>query len=112
MSVLVCIMMLEKTSSRAQETFTETLESYLGDTLHDHSIKVQRFGRVVSLPTFLERTYKFYESRIAGRRCIFFAAGDHTASPAELAKHVGLIRSALDDATIILAVPSLSAHNR
>ncbi len=105
-------MMLEKTNNRVAETFAGTLEGYLGDTLHDDSIKVKRFGRVASLPTFLERTYKFYESQIAGRRCIFLAAGEHTAPPSELAKHVGLIRSALDDATIILAVPSLSAHNR
>jgi len=105
-------MMLEKTNNQAEGTFAGTLERYLGDTLHDHSIKVKRFGRVASLPTFLERTYKFYESQIAGRRCIFIVASENTAPPSELAKHVGTIRSALDDATIILAVPSLSAHNR
>ena len=105
-------MMLEKTRNGATGTFAGKLEGYLGETLHAHGIKVKRFGRGASLPTFLERAYKFCESQIAGRRCIFLVAGEPAAPPSELAKHVGLIRSAFDDATIILAVPSLSAHNR
>ncbi len=109
--VLVCIVMLD-TTNRVEEDFAGTVQSYLGETLHDHSIKVKRFGRVASLPTFLEHAYKFYESQIAGRRCIFLVAGERAATPSDLAKHVGLIRSKVGDATIILAVPSLSAHNR
>ncbi len=110
--MLSCTMMLGTTSDRATETFVGTLENYLGNTLHDRHIKVKKNERIAGLPAFLERTYKFYDSQIAGRRCVFLIAGEHIAAPSDIAKHVGLISSTTSDATIILAASSLSAHNR
>ena len=72
---------------------------------------VGEFASLHGLPSFLERSYTFYESEIAGRRCVFVAALSEAATPADIAKHIGLVRKAID-AIIVFATPSLSAHNR
>jgi hypothetical protein len=91
--------------------FAGTLERYLGETLHAR-IRVKPFETVSSLPSFLARSYKLYETRIAGRRCVFVAAGEAAGKPGDIAKHVALIRSGVKDAVVVFAAPSLSAHNR
>lgn len=93
-----------------EEPFAEALERYLGETLHDR-IRVTEIGGPSALPSFLERTYKLYEAQIAGRRCILVAARENMATPSDIAKHVGLVRSAIE-AVVVFAAPSLSAHNR
>jgi len=93
-----------------EEPFTEALERYLGETLHDQ-VRVVGFRGALTLPSFLERTYKLYEAQIAGRQCIFIAARENVATPSDIAKHVGLVRSTVD-AIVVFAAPSLSAHNR
>jgi len=69
------------------------------------------FRGALMLPSFLERTYKLYQAQIAGRQCIFIAARENVATPSDIAKHVGLVRSTVD-AIVVFAAPSLSAHNR
>ena len=90
--------------------FAEALERYLGDTLHER-VRVQKSVSVQGLPSFIERAYRLYEARIAGRRCVFLAALDEAATPSDIAKHIGLVRKSTD-AIVIFAAPSLSAHNR
>ncbi|MEY9404506.1 hypothetical protein ACVME8_001943 [Bradyrhizobium diazoefficiens] len=90
--------------------FATALERYLGDTLHDR-VLVGEFANADSLPSFLERAYTFYETQIAGRRCVFLAALNSAATPSDIAKHIGLVRKSID-AIVIFAAPSLSAHNR
>lgn len=102
--------MLDKERTIMEEPFAEALERYLGETLHDR-ICVTEIGGTFALPSFLERTYKLYEAQIAGRRCIFVAARENVATPSDIAKHVGLVRSAIE-AVVVFAAPSLSAHNR
>jgi len=92
------------------EAFAGALEHYLGETLHG-KVKVREIDTAISLPTFLERTYTFYKARIADRQCLLIAARENAATPADIAKHVALVRSAVD-ALVIFAAPSLSAHNR
>ncbi len=103
-------MMLVNDHQVIGETFAEALERYLGLTLHD-SIKVEDTDSTISVPTFLDRSYRFYETRIADIQCVIIAAREDTATPANIAKHVSLVRSIVN-AIVIFATPSLSAHNR
>lgn len=95
----------------SETQFITELNRYINRTLHN-SAQVCGVGNMPGLPAFLRRTYKFYESRIAGRKCVFLVGSDNAASPAEIAKHVGLVRSAGDDAVVAFAAQSLSAHSR
>ena len=104
-------MMLASDSRRSQGIFASELERYLTVTLHDSRIRVRVFEGPKNLPVFLVRTYIFYEADLIGRRCIFLTAKAHAATPADIAKHIAVVRSALH-AIIIFAAPSLSAHNR
>ncbi len=103
-------MMLENDRNTIGEAFSEALERYLGETLHV-SIQVEETDRTIGVPTFLTRAYRFYETRIAGNRCVVMAARENTATPADIAKHVSLVRSTVDG-IVVFAAPSLSAHNR
>lgn len=102
--------MLEIEPITSEGSFGEALQRYLGDTLHDR-IPILEFKDGHSLPSFLARTYTFYEALIAGRRCVFLAALNNVATPSDIAKHISLIRNSVD-AIVIFATPSLSAHNR
>ena len=86
------------------------LQRYLEDTLHEPA-RVDALESGPSLPSFLSRMYSLHEGRIAGRRCIFLATADNTATPSDIAKHVALIRPAVD-AIVVFVAPWLSAHNR
>lgn len=102
--------MLENDPQTFGEAFAEALERYLGETLHDR-VRVDEIEGTISVPNFLERSYRFYKARIVGRQCVLIAARENVATPADIAKHVSLVRSAVDT-IVIFAAPSLSAHNR
>ena len=89
---------------------TAALQRYLEDTLHEPA-QVAALDGVPSLPSFLSRMYSLFEGHIAGRRCIFLATADNTATPSDIAKHVALVRPAVD-AIVVFVAPWLSAHNR
>lgn len=103
-------MVLESDYQPLGDAFVEALERYLGETLHDR-VRVRGIDKALGVPTFLERTYTFFKARIAGRQCLLIAARENAATPADIAKHVSLVRSAVD-AVVVFAAPSLSAHNR
>ncbi len=103
--------MLGTSTIARTDPFAEELQSYLSDTLHD-DIRVVQFEGRSRLPAFLEHTYKLYEASIAGRRCVFAAAGDEMQSPSDIAKHINLIRSEFQPAIVAYAAATLSAHNR
>ena len=86
------------------------LQRYLEDTLHEPA-RVVALKRAPSLPSFLSRMYSLLEGHVAGRRCIFLATADNTATPSDIAKHVALVRPAVD-AIVVFVAPWLSAHNR
>ena len=88
----------------------EALERYLGDTLHEPT-RVDALEQAPGLPSFLSRMYSLYEGHIAGRRIVFLATMDNTATPSDIAKHVALVRPAVD-AVVVFVAPWLSAHNR
>lgn len=90
--------------------FVEALERYFESTLHD-KVRVSKIDEAMSVPVFLKRTYAFYKTRIVGRSFVLIAARENAAAPAEIAKHVSLVRAAVDSA-VIFATSSLSAHNR
>lgn len=102
--------MLETDHKLAGEAFARILEHYLGETLHQ-AVGVGAFQETGSLPTFLSRTYRFYKASIAGRACVFLAAGEISATPSDISKHVALVQSKID-AIVVFAVASMSAHNR
>lgn len=104
-------MMLSNDNRRSQGVFASELERYLTATLHDSRIKVRVIEGPRNLPVFLVRAYKFYEADLIGRQCIFLTAKALPATPADIAKHIALVRSSLHT-IIIFAAPSLSAHNR
>ena len=86
------------------------LQRYLEDTLHEPA-RVAEFDGAPSLPSFLSQMYSLLEGYVAGRRCIFLATTDNTATPSDIAKHVALVRPAAD-AIVVFVAPWLSAHNR
>ena len=86
------------------------LQRYLEDTLHEPA-RVVALELAPSFPSFLSRTYSLLEGHVAGRRCIFLATADNTATPSDIAKHVALARPAVD-AIVVFVTPWLSAHNR
>ncbi len=94
----------------AEKIFIETLQRYLSEILHE-DIRIKAFECPISLPAFFRHMYGFYETWIAGIRCVIIAAAENCATPAQVAKHADLVRSSLD-AIIIFATPSLSAYNR
>ncbi|RVJ46122.1 MarR family transcriptional regulator [Sinorhizobium meliloti] len=102
--------MLERDRITDGKRFSETLERYLGQTLHA-SLVVSEFEGGRSLPSFLTRAYRIYETRIFGQRCVILAATDTYETPSEISKHARLVRNAVD-AIVIFAAPSISAHNR
>jgi DNA-binding MarR family transcriptional regulator len=93
------------------QIFASKLERYLRSTLHDDRIRIYPFEPDKSLPLFLTRAYKFYETQIAGRRCVLPTTREHAETPGEIAKHIALVRSKIH-AIIIFAAPFLSAYNR
>ena len=86
------------------------LQRYLEDTLHEPASVVE-LERAPSLPSFLSRMYSLHEGHIAGRRCIFLATADNTATPSNIAKHIALVRRTVD-AIVVFVAPWLSAHHR
>ena len=86
------------------------LQRYLEDTLHEPA-RIVALERAPSLPSFLSRMYSLLEGHIAGQPCIFLATIDNTATPSDIAKHVDLVRSAVDG-IVVFVTPWLSAHNR
>ncbi|MGI9228903.1 MAG: hypothetical protein ACR2P9_03490 [Gammaproteobacteria bacterium] len=90
--------------------FVATLEQHISHTLH-YPIRVAAVGVAPSLPVFMGRMYQFYEGHLFGKRCIFLVSLGDATTPAEIAKHIGLVR-AVEDAIVVYAAQSLSAHNR
>lgn len=103
-------MMLEHDRQLFGEAFAEALERYLKRTLLT-DVKIHEIDNAISVPIFLEQAYVFFEARIFGVRCVLIAARENAATPANLAKHVSLVQSAVD-AIVIFGTPSLSAHYR
>jgi hypothetical protein len=103
--------MLDEQHKRRKDPLAEALERYLGKTLHAQ-VHVDALEAPAGLPAFLERAYKFYDAKVAGRRFVILAAGEKVASTSDIAKHVRLVRSAADDMIVVFAASSLSAHNR
>jgi hypothetical protein len=102
--------MLDKNRQMIGEAFAEALERYLGETLHD-TIELENIDGTISVPTFLDQSYRFYKARIAGTQIVVMAAQGNVATPADIAKHVSLVCSAVDGIAVF-AAPSLKAHNR
>ena len=102
--------MLERWHVTTERSITEELERYLEDTLHEPA-RTYPFEKAPGLPSFLSRMYSLHEGQIAGRRLVFLAAKDNTATPANIAKHLALVRHAVD-AIVVFVAPSLSAYNR
>ncbi|KXV35777.1 hypothetical protein AD940_01600 [Gluconobacter thailandicus] len=88
----------------------KALERYVGELLHER-IDVRAFEATRSLPSFIGHTYALYETHILGRHCVILARLDGTGTPADIAKHVGIVRKATN-ATVAFATMTFSAHNR
>ena len=103
-------MMLNRRHVTPGRSVTEELERYLEDTLHE-PVRTDPVEQAPRLPSFLSRIYSLHESQIAGRRLVFLATKDNTVTPANIAKHLALVRHAVD-AIVVFVTPSLSAYNR
>lgn len=108
--MLACVSMLERDISNHDVQFPEALERYLGALLHER-IDVRPFEATRSLPAFIGRTYTLYETRVLGRQCVIVAKLDGTGTPADIAKHIDIVRNATH-ATVAFATMTISAHNR
>lgn len=108
--MLVCNVMLERKPDTAGSSVTESLERYLKTTLHD-PVRVNLIENPQALPVFINRMYRLGEGTVAGKRIIFLADTDNTATPASIAKHVSAVRSAFGTLVVYVAT-SLSAYNR
>ena len=86
------------------------LQRHLEEALHEPA-RVAVLDRAPNLPSFLSRMYSLHQGHIAGRPCIFLLTTDNTATPSEIARHVALVRRAVDEIVIFVA-PWLNAHNR
>ena len=102
--------MLETSHDMSGKPVREALERYLGNTLHEPT-RVGALEHAPGLPSFLSRRYRLFEGHIAGRRIVFLATMDNTATPSDIAKHVALVRPAVD-ALVVFVAPWLSAYNR
>lgn len=102
--------MLSKNINGSVFQFSEALERYLGELLHER-IDVRPLNATGGLPSFIERTYTLYEARILGRQCVIIAKLEGTGTPADIAKHVALVRTA-KHATVVYATTTISSHNR
>ena len=94
----------------AEGLFAEMLERYLGRLLHVQ-VRVKGMQGLSGLPAFVKQRYQLLDGRIAGRRCVFMVALQNDATPAELAKHLGLVRAAAQEMAVF-ATQALSAHYR
>ena len=103
-------MMLVQSHNVSLGPVADALQRYLEDTLHEPA-RVVALERTLGLPSFLSRMYSLFEGRVAGRQCIFLAAADNAAKPSNIAKHVALVRPAVDAAVVFVA-PWLSAYGR
>ena len=108
--MLSCVVTLVSKHELLAMPIAAALQRYLEDTLHEPA-RVAALDGAPSLPSFLSRMYSLLEGHVAGRRCIFLATTDNTATPADIAKHVALVRPAVD-AIVVFVAPWLSAHNR
>ncbi len=102
--------MLERWHVTTERSITKDLERYLEDTLQKPA-RTDPLEQALGIPSFLSRMYSLHEGQIAGRRLVFLAAKDNTATPANIAKHLALVRHAVD-AVVVFVAPSLSAYNR
>ena len=88
----------------------EVIERYLSETLHG-DVRIAMLACPPRLPAFL-KMYNFYEIWITGIRCVVIAAEAGMVTPAQVAKHVDLVRTLLQDDVVIFATAALSAYNR
>ncbi|QRZ15782.1 hypothetical protein JWJ88_15910 [Paracoccus methylovorus] len=102
--------MLRKDISISDTQFPEALERYLGKLLHER-IDVRPFEGTRSLPSFIGRIYTLYEAYILGRYCVIVAKREDAGTPADIAKHIDIVRNATD-ATVAFATMTISVHNR
>jgi DNA-binding MarR family transcriptional regulator len=102
--------MLANDLTSSDGSFPDALERYLGELLHER-IYLRPFETTRSLPSFIGRTYTLYEGRILGRHCVIVAKLDDTGTPADIAKHIDIVRNATH-ATVVFATMTMSAHNR
>ena len=86
-----------------REQNREQLEAYL-ETVLQRGVALQDWDGHGLLPVFLTRLYQFFESRIAQTPLLFMFAeetGEHT--PAEIAKHLDLVRPEFDGIVVYSA---------
>ena len=105
-----CILTLVIDCETLAMPIADALQRYVEATLHEPA-RVAALDGAPSLPSFLSRMCRLLEGRVAGRKCIFLTTADNSATPSDIAKHVALVRPAVD-AIIVFVAPWLSAHNR
>jgi len=103
-------MMLETDTSDSSAQFPRKLERYLGELLH-RQVDIRPSKAATNIPTFIERTYLLLEAQILDRPCIIMARFDGEGTPADIAKHVGIVRNATGSIAAF-ATDTLSAYNR
>ncbi|MCW5711566.1 hypothetical protein [Shinella sp.] len=102
--------MLETDTGDFSAQFPRKLERYLGELLHGQ-VEIRASKAVTNIPAFIDRTYLLLEAQILGRRCIIMARLDGEGTPADIAKHVGIVRNATGS-IVAFATDTLNAYNR
>ena len=88
----------------------EALGRYLGTTLHT-SISLSDYEGMRQLPSFLDHSYKSYESKIVGRRCVFLVTRKNNATPSQIEKHLNLVQNK-DGVIAIFVTFTMNPNNR
>lgn len=96
-----------KSSERA---FIKELEHYLAVTLQG-DVRSRAIECPPNFPAYLKTLYNFYEIWITGLRCIMIVALEGDITPAQVAKHVDLVRT-LINTVVIFVTPALDSYNR
>jgi DNA-binding MarR family transcriptional regulator len=103
--------MLDKDHKRREQTLAKELERYLGKTLHA-DVRVRSRKAPAGIPAFLERTYKFYDAKIAATSLLIIDDEAHSTSPANLEKHMRLLGAVAPGTIIGYTATALSSRDR
>lgn len=102
--------MLQSNSDNRELFFPKALERYLEELLHER-FEIFPYEAVSGLPAFIGHSYTLFRTEIFGRSVIIVANIESSATPAEIAKHVDIVRNATNS-MVVFATNSLSAYNR
>lgn len=104
-------MLLDPHISSDREQFRDRLEGYL-EAILQGGVRLHDWQRHEALPAFLARIYWYFETRIGRTGLLFmFARRDDEHTPAEIARHLDLVKREFDG-IVVYSAERLTARFR